>query len=132
MPNHRVRFLLMVVIVAVCCVRTAKQIDSPPHAQLIGTWQWLISSGGLPGHTITPEKAGYTETMVLAETDAYRLYRDDSLIMSGAYSYVRDKGLLILRTHGRWEYHITLVGDTLRMRIINALDGYDHTYIRSK
>lgn len=99
------------------------------HSQLIGAWQWMSSVGGIGGK-ITPETAGYTETMVLTSTDDYRLYRDDSLTVSGAYSYIHDKGLFIIRSQGRSEYSIAITGDPLKMRIVNILDGYDHTYVR--
>lgn len=132
MSRHRVLLPLMFVMVVLHCVWTAEKAEYPPHSQLIGSWQWVSSVGGIAGHTITPETEGYSLTMMLTETDVYQLCRRDSLTVSGAYSYIHDEGLLIIRTRGRFEYQIALVGDTLKMGIVNVFDGYSHTYVRSR
>ncbi len=109
----------------------AEKAEYPQRSQLIGAWRWVNTFGGFAG-TTTPETAGYTETMVLTATGGYQLYRDDSLAVSGAHSYIDDRGLLIIRAQSRSEYSVSIAGDTLKMYIINVLDGYSHTYVRSQ
>ena len=114
-----------------CCMHTVDKTEYPQRSQPTGTWQWINSVGGIAGH-MTPETAGYTQTMVLTENDMYKLYRDDSLVVLGVYSYIYDRGLLIIRAQSQFEYSITITDDTLKMDMINILDGYSHTYIRSR
>lgn len=43
---------------------------------LVGTWLWLDSSGGVSGTTITPASAGYELTLRFSASDEVELLRD--------------------------------------------------------
>ncbi|HBS12147.1 MAG TPA: hypothetical protein DEO36_06315 [Flavobacteriaceae bacterium] len=60
MKNYLRPFLLVIVFVS--CSNNDDDIDN----QLVGSWNWLESSGGIAGSTTTPTSTGNTISVVIS------------------------------------------------------------------
>lgn len=80
----RVTLLIAVAgIVAACDVFSS----TPQEARLIGTWQWVSSTGGIGGWTITPDSSGYSPRRRVYFPDGrYQIFHADTVFVWGHYS----------------------------------------------
>ena len=58
----------------------------PNVPSLIGTRNWIKSSGGFSGVTITPEIAHYTIKIVFTRDSLYKQYKNDTLFASASFN----------------------------------------------
>ncbi|GEM_PF-1414589 len=102
--------------------------------RLAGGWEWVQSVGGIAGHTITPESAGYTKTVYFQSDLAYREYRNDTLFLSAdfwLYQEMHGEDLVtILQISGFEPAQIVAVTDTTLDLIDDCIDCYSHRYRR--
>ncbi len=56
----------------------------PPPPTLVGTWEWILTSG--PDTYLTPYNQGYDLTLIFADDSTYVEYKDASPINHGTYS----------------------------------------------
>ena len=70
---------LTVIIFATAC---RKDISLPDQnlKKLFGTWEWVQSSGGFSGQTITPVSEDYSMSVEYTEKGVYRKYKDGKKI----------------------------------------------------
>ena len=51
-------------------------IPNPELEKLFGFWNWIQSSGGIGGQTITPATVGYSQTVEYNNNGIYKIYKD--------------------------------------------------------
>ena len=60
--------------------------DSPaPDNSLVGTWDWVSTSGGIAGITYTPETEHYSSELLIGAEYTYTLYKADTLAFESTY-----------------------------------------------
>jgi hypothetical protein len=104
---------LFVILVFLQCVGINRKSEKFDIELLISKWQWVRTSGGFGGVSIAPESEGYTKTIEFKEGGEYFEYKNDSLELLGAYSYIEQEAVLILRGERYMTFRISLAGDTL-------------------
>jgi hypothetical protein len=60
---------------------------------ITGEWQWIMSTGGIAGTTITPASAGYKRKLVLSSDFKYYRYKNDVLEKSGTFEIVKAQSI---------------------------------------
>lgn len=55
----------------------------PPPPSLVGTWNWVNTSG--PNTWLTPQNQGYTLTLIFDEDSTYVEYKDAAIITQGTF-----------------------------------------------
>lgn len=68
--------MLLVLLVTAC--------SKPEKEELIGTWRWTSTQGGIAGDTFTPESAGFDVTIVF-KGGTFTLYKDGKKITTCSY-----------------------------------------------
>ena len=61
--------------------------------EIMGTWNWVSSSGGIAGVTYTPESTGDNIVLEFTPDSIYREYLNDSLIVETGFSIVVAKSI---------------------------------------
>jgi hypothetical protein len=82
---QRLSSILAVFIFISACTEDIESND----VKLLGRWNWIQSTGGFNGLTITPETEGTTKSLKITNT-YFRAYEGDSLIFESEYSYMFD------------------------------------------
>jgi hypothetical protein len=67
--------------------------DKKTSAEIIGTWNWIGSSGGLAGTTETPESTGDERKLVIT-TDSIKSYLNGALNLKTKYKVETRQSLL--------------------------------------
>lgn len=128
------------VLIAAAGFNCAKQSSptSPGESTYLGKWDWLKSMGGYAGWTLTPESVGYSQTLILAGSNVYQLYRDDLLLYNGLYSvswekrsWLTDTCFIISYENNPEEQIIIWHADTLEL-VDMCADCYQHIYTRAR
>jgi hypothetical protein len=112
--------------------------DSAPDTtvvrKMIGSWEWIQSSGGIAGLTITPETEGYTKTAHFQSDWTYKEERNDTTFLETTYRVDQDSvGNTIVHTLqvDGWEpMAIINVTDSTLNLIDQCIDCYQHSYRR--
>lgn len=67
-----------------------------PHDKetgLIGTWQWVSSTGGFVGETVTPDSSGYSDYRISFSPDStFKVFTKDSTRVRGHFSLKQSRG----------------------------------------
>lgn len=102
--------------------------------KLIGSWEWIQSSGGIAGLTITPETVGYTKTAHFRNDWTYKEERNDTTFLETTYWLDQDSvGSTIVHTLqiDGWEpKDIISVTDSSLDLSDRCIDCYLHSYRR--
>jgi hypothetical protein len=136
-------FLMLVVFVVSCTSSADPTVDHVPTG-LVGSWDWLWSSGGIGPMTQTPESTGWTQTLEITSDSVLRLFRQDTVVISERISSVRRKtsfsadtaDVICIVSWGDvvggdlWLYEFW-GADTLRLRDL-CYDCYDHVWVRQR
>ena len=74
-------------ILAVVLLLTSCGSDpaEPEASTVAGVWAWVESTGGIQGHTLTPDSEGYEVTLVLADDGTALALRGGELIDEAEY-----------------------------------------------
>jgi hypothetical protein len=68
------------------------------QSTLAGEWEWLKSTGGFGGLTVTPDSARYSSREIhFSVDDEFSFYRADTLVLAGQYSLTRESGKTIVK-----------------------------------
>ena len=62
----------------------ATACNKPEKKELVGTWQWYCTSGGIVGVNYTPESEGF-EAKLVFKGSYFTFYKDGKKITSGTY-----------------------------------------------
>ena len=77
--------MLIVLLLASAC----DSPDGPQSHPIVGTWLWDQSCGGIAGWCYYADSVDYSQYLHFSER-TYTMYRDDSLLHSGAYRITRE------------------------------------------
>lgn len=113
---------ILLLFIGITFLNCSNDDDTGTSANLVGTWDWERSSGGITGETTTPESTGSTMTLEITNS-IIRRYLNDDLLSERSYSIeVREsmsgefREMLILESGSRQIINIegntlTLIGD---------------------
>lgn len=75
------RKVLTVVIASLFLTTCKKEVVLPNQnlEKLFGTWEWVSSSGGWAGRTLTPASEGYSQQIEFTEKGVYKVYINDKV-----------------------------------------------------
>lgn len=65
----------------------------PETNEIMGTWNWISSSGGFAGSIYTPESTGENIVLEFTPDSVYREYRNDSLIIETGFQIIMSKSI---------------------------------------
>jgi len=76
------KIIRIAIITALAVLATA--CSKPEKKELVGTWQWYCTSGGIAGVNYTPESEGF-EAKLVFKGSHFTFYKDGEKITSGTY-----------------------------------------------
>lgn len=104
---------------------------------LIGKWNWISSSGGFAGTTLTPENTGDTIVIEFTPDSLCRRYLNDSLVMESTFSIqhsesIIDHELAQVLVYDQGYLHQSFQFDSPNELVLfdEAYDGFISHYIR--
>ncbi len=123
----------LILMTAVCVLQEQEWNESA----LYGEWQWMYSTGGFTGQTISSRESKTVKRIVLSKDHLIMYFAGDSLITRRNYQVQIERNIFsntpgpVLRLSGLSKTQIiTMIGrDTLKLKD-NAFDGYEHGYVR--
>lgn len=87
--------LSAVVIFFISCSVT--DIQTTSH-EIVGQWEWVKSTGGFAGHTISPDSAGYAKQQIyFTDNQKFSFFQSDTLVLSGTYFLEKENDDTIVR-----------------------------------
>ena len=106
---------------------------------IVGTWDWVESSGGVAGTTQTPETAGYTLQVKFAQSGVVEVRRDGALETSTGYMVLVGVG-----SSSEWpdmvrydepvlgfeNQYVRFTGDDVMFLADGCCDGFVSRYVR--
>lgn len=130
MKATKILIVILLITGAIACEPAPKPEQG---GELLGSWKWLNSSGGIGGWTETPESTGQNIRIEITK-ERYLKYINDTLEADMSYSldidttgvYSRDS--LLIRYENGHEQTYRTQGDTLYLIDAACLDCYGHTY----
>ena len=63
--------------------------------EIIGTWNWASSSGGIAGVTYTPESTGENIVLEFTPDSIYREYKNDTLVVETEFSIIISESIYV-------------------------------------
>lgn len=103
---------------------------------MYGKWNWVQSSGGIAGATLTPKSEGYTGTLEITSDNTMSTYHNSTLLFHDSFTLTKDTnkntnyaGVLTFKTNGTISYIMRATRDTLIMGD-NFADGFTALYVR--
>ena len=82
-------FALIIIAILSSCT---KKDDIDVASEILGTWTWVKSTGGVSGNTETPESTGKEITLEVTE-DTYKRYVDGDLEIELSYFLVNGRSI---------------------------------------
>ncbi|RYY34392.1 MAG: hypothetical protein EOP46_13595 [Sphingobacteriaceae bacterium] len=133
-----VSFILLIFISVSCSKQIINNNSSVYNRQLEGKWNWIRSTGGFAGHTISQETLRYTMGIQF-KNDSVLLYRDGKItqrhkfaIIKGRSIFTTDSAHIIKYADGGIDQVIQKVNADTLVLADNVNDGYTLTYIKEK
>ena len=77
--KHQKLWILAIVVFSFLAMTCRKDIPVPKNKgfeKLFGSWNWVQSSGGFAGQTITPATDGYSQTVEFKKNGIYIRYKN--------------------------------------------------------
>jgi hypothetical protein len=112
---------------------TKETVESNPFS-FTGQWQWVMSSSGIAGITITPASAGYERTLVFTADFKYSRYKNNILEKSGKFEIVQAKSIYKVALVDFIKFDdgtmLVIMSQTSTELILadNFYDGFSETY----
>ena len=136
--SHRIILALILVLAAGVPAAIA---DCPPETvdQLLGTWEWVLDSGGFAGGEYGPEDWGFTQQLEFTEGGTVIDYRDGVEVARSAFvfdcaggmSLVAEPDVMPLSECG--PYAVVFGNDggvpTLELHVLICWDWYDFVFV---
>ena len=130
--------LTAVTVLILCCHRGGKSCkpDSCILADIVGTWQWTLTTGGFAGIRKTPDSSGESWTLRFREVGTYEQERSGQPPEQGRYAvetredadHLQHPALVIAGCPDRL---IDRPDDGTLILRDNVIDGYEHTFLRA-
>ena len=143
-------FILLLILISFlfsnCKKESAGGIAFPnsDSKQLVGTWNWVESSGGFSGATINPSTEGYSKQIGFSENGHYYESQNGKEVLILNYSFEENKSIY----NSQIEYMIkykspsaNMINDVQSFDFLGSdslflsdecYDCYGHLYIREK
>ncbi|MGA3286877.1 MAG: hypothetical protein ABSD46_05600 [Bacteroidota bacterium] len=140
--NHSM-FAIFVVTVSLFLIGCSKKssltqassTDLQSDSTYIGSWNWIKSSGGFTGGTMTPSTVGYTIRIVLKQDSTFESYHKDTLYATTRFTIYRENSIDVIHYADSIRFmpkFIILIGrDTLDL-VDQCADCYNSLYVRIK
>jgi hypothetical protein len=136
-----IMFALMTITIT-CMVLSCSR-GTPPAAEEVdlgevGTWNWVMSAGGITGDTIYADSVDYTRQLIFDTKDNYGYSYNKALVSAGKYIISYESNPLNSRMGWILKYEdeqlpsdwvMELSADTLVLAQ-TVIDGYTSTYVR--
>lgn len=112
-------------------------LGSDTKSELVGKWEWEHSTGGIAGHTISPDSANYSSLQITFTGYQFSYIQADTLAAKGSYSLAEKEDRLLLEYQPDRGDHMTNQWVEFRTRdtlILNdrCFDCYKHVFTRVK
>lgn len=105
---------------------------------IYGKWNWVQSSGGIAGTTITPKSEGYVGTLEITNDNTFSTYHNSILQFHDSFTLSKDTskntnyaGFVTFKTNGTTNLVKRATRDTLIIGDDFA-DGFTALYVRKK
>jgi hypothetical protein len=83
--SHTMKLFIQTWIpIAICILVMACCKPESNNPSLVGTWDWIASSGGIAGGTQTPTTLGYRQHYVFSES-RFQFYQGSERLQQGSY-----------------------------------------------
>jgi hypothetical protein len=131
-------FILLFAALVLCSVSSCHKNGSPgpTSTQITGSWRWVKSVGGIGGFTLTPQTEGFKQTQVYGANGSFKLYKNDTLRLSGKFSVTRNykysptENLDLLKINDQTPLAFIIRNDTLYQSDVYISDGFSSVYVR--
>ena len=127
--------LITVLLLIGCSKSLPTQNSTSSNSTIVGTWNWIKSSGGFTGGTITPASAGYTMKISFGSEGTYQSYRDDTLYASTRYTVRQIDSSQIIHYADSvrfWPQYFELAASDTLYLTDDLVDGYRSLYSRQR
>ena len=85
MSPRRILPVLAVALLPLLAAGCSSDLAAPEEG-FTGSWQWVVSEGGIAGQQYDPHSAGFTVTLEYGLDGRVRAYRDDTLVATARYT----------------------------------------------
>ncbi len=133
------RYLILVLFAGLFACKTDDVVpENPLDTAIVGNWNWVKSSGGIQGTTLTPTSTKYSLSYVFTKSNTYQQTKNGALLQEGGYKlqhiFESPSGKLtqkitFLNLNETFVY--TLKNDTLRIDE-GCCDRFLHIYTKVK
>ena len=133
------RYFIMIVIgylLFISCFFSIESKYSSDEERIIGTWNWIKTTGGIAGIEDTPQSTGQTRTIVFDNEQIVKFYVNDSLTKEGVYRlglaetiFHKDPEPVLFIDDSLW-YAYSFPNDNKLILQENIYDGFVHEYRR--
>jgi hypothetical protein len=124
--------LLLILLIAITCKK--EEENKIEGTDLYGKWEWVSSTGGAYGKTLTPVTEGYALSMEFKETRLVEFRQNNAVTSEKAFSIVHDakvSSLPIIKLVDDLTWMYTIKGDSLFLDDVCST-CYDHKYVKVK
>jgi len=133
-------FILLFAALVFCSVSSCNKdgLPGPTSTQITGSWRWVKSVGGIGGVTLTPQSSGYSFTQVYGADSTFKMYKKNSLTLSGKFSITRNykysatETFDLLKINNQNPTAFIIRNDTLYQNDVFISDGFSTVYVRIK
>ena len=123
--------ILGMMLTVISCKKDETVIEG---TELYGKWDWVSSTGGAFGKTLTPATEGYTESMEFKATRMVEFRRNNVVSSEKAFSIAHDtkiSNLPIIKLVDVLTWSYSVIGDSLYLYDV-CETCYDHKYVKVK
>ncbi|MFV9552579.1 hypothetical protein [Algibacter sp. PT7-4] len=123
-------FLLL--FVGITFLNCSNNDDNSQELQLIGTWNWVESSGGIDGRTETPTSTGNSMKIEISSNSVKRYLNgnlESELTYSTEFEEYNGEQWLKIIYENEWEQHVDLNTDYLIL-YDRCSDCFQYEYVR--
>jgi hypothetical protein len=112
--------------------------NEEPQNQIIGSWRWVVSQGGIAGLTIKPDENNQKQ-MVFDKNGIFTLIENGKTTISIKYVLSLEKSItsqdkvpmIVFPDENAMNLSYSIKGDSLYL-FEEVYDGFGHTYVRLK
>jgi hypothetical protein len=138
MTKQIIAFIIIAFIFLSSCVKEM-QVPHSNLKKIFGKWQWVSSTGGLAGKTITPASEGYSLRVEFRTNGIYRKYKSDTLAEQKKFSFSPETSIhhhkpvwTVSFDEGSPKMAISFSGPDTLILDEQVFDGFEHVYSRIK
>lgn len=135
------RITLILISALSCAIGacTKNNDPGPGNPNIVGSWRWVKSVGGIGGTTVTPESSGYIYRFEFGADSVFKDYRNGKLLKQAKYhinknyKYTPTQTVDLLKIDSNLSPVAYVVRhDSLFFDDIFIADGFSSVYVRVK